>query len=136
MKNFRSYKGPSQTAKVRSAPAAIPEPPHALRTHQFATLLLLFVAGAVNFFDRVSLSVSNTTIAREMHWSATQMGWLLSVLAGIWLVATPANRSFAPARCAANARSWPELVVNCPATYRFYTRNMELQHLPSLARCR
>lgn len=40
--------------------------------------MLLFAAGAVNFFDRASLSVANTTVRAEMHWSATQMGWLLS----------------------------------------------------------
>jgi MFS family permease len=45
---------------------------------QGVTLMLLFSAGAVNFFDRASLSVANTTVRAEMHWSATQMGWLLS----------------------------------------------------------
>lgn len=45
---------------------------------QSVTLLLLFAAGAVNFFDRASLSVANTTVRAEMQWSATQMGWLLS----------------------------------------------------------
>ncbi len=40
--------------------------------------MLLFAAGAVNFFDRASLSVANTTVRAEMHWSATEMGWLLS----------------------------------------------------------
>ncbi|HEV2576455.1 MAG TPA: MFS transporter [Acidobacteriaceae bacterium] len=45
---------------------------------QVVTLMLLFAAGAVNFFDRASLSVANTTVRAEMHWSATQMGWLLS----------------------------------------------------------
>ncbi len=42
------------------------------------TLALLFAAGVVNFFDRSSLAVANTTICGEMHLSATQMGWLLS----------------------------------------------------------
>ncbi|HEX5283234.1 MAG TPA: MFS transporter [Bryocella sp.] len=40
--------------------------------------MLLFAAGAVNFFDRASLSVANTTVRAEMHWSATEIGWLLS----------------------------------------------------------
>lgn len=48
------------------------------RNHQATTLLLLFLAGVVNFFDRASLSVANTTIRAEMHLNATQMGWLLS----------------------------------------------------------
>jgi len=49
-----------------------------VQTHQALMLLLLFVAGLVNFFDRASLSVANTTVRAEMHLSATQMGWLLS----------------------------------------------------------
>jgi MFS family permease len=49
-----------------------------LRRHQTATLSLLFLAGIINFLDRSSLSVANTTIRGEMHLSATQMGWLLS----------------------------------------------------------
>ena len=49
-----------------------------LRGHQAVTLSLLFLAGLVNFFDRSSLSVANTTVRAELHLSATQMGWLLS----------------------------------------------------------
>ena len=49
-----------------------------LRGHQWVTLSLLFCAGVVNFMDRTSLSVANTTIRGEMGLSATQMGWLLS----------------------------------------------------------
>ena len=32
----------------------------------------------VNFFDRSSLSIANTTVRAELHLSGTQMGWLLS----------------------------------------------------------
>ena len=49
-----------------------------LRYHQTITLGLLFLAGIVNFLDRSSLSVANTTVRAEMHLNATQMGWLLS----------------------------------------------------------
>ena len=49
-----------------------------LRGHQAVTLALLFLAGIVNFLDRSSLSIANTTIRAEMHLSATQMGWLLT----------------------------------------------------------
>src|ERR1700677_1294219 len=49
-----------------------------LRRHQTITLSLLFLAGIVNFLDRASLSVANSTIRAEMHLSATQMGALLS----------------------------------------------------------
>ena len=46
--------------------------------HQSVTLSLLFLAGVVNFLDRSSLSIANTTIRAEMHLNATEMGWLLS----------------------------------------------------------
>lgn len=49
-----------------------------LRGHQAITLSLLFLAGIVNFLDRSSLSIANTTVRAEMHLNATQMGWLLS----------------------------------------------------------
>jgi MFS family permease len=49
-----------------------------LRRHQTITLSLLFLAGIVNFLDRSSLSIANSTVRAEMHLSATQMGWLLS----------------------------------------------------------
>jgi MFS transporter, ACS family, L-galactonate transporter len=49
-----------------------------LRGHQTVTLGLLFAAGVVNFLDRSSLSIANTTVRAEMHLSATEMGWLLS----------------------------------------------------------
>jgi sugar phosphate permease len=48
------------------------------RGHQTITLSLLFLAGVVNFLDRTSLSIANTTVRAEMHLSATEMGWLLS----------------------------------------------------------
>ena len=49
-----------------------------LRGHQAVTLSLLFLAGVVNFLDRSSLSIANTTVRAELHLNATQMGWLLS----------------------------------------------------------
>lgn len=49
-----------------------------LRTHQTLTLALLFLAGLVNFFDRSSLSIANTTVRGDLHLNATEMGWLLS----------------------------------------------------------
>jgi MFS family permease len=49
-----------------------------LRGHQTITLALLFVAGVVNFLDRTSLSIANTTVRGEMHLSGAEMGWLLS----------------------------------------------------------
>ena len=41
-------------------------------------LALLFSAGIVNFLDRASLSIANTSVRTDLHLTATQMGWLLS----------------------------------------------------------
>lgn len=51
--------------------------PH-LRRRQTVTLILLFAAGLINFFDRASLSLANTQVRADLHLDATQMGWLLS----------------------------------------------------------
>lgn len=59
-------------------PARTAAPARTLRGHQTITLALLFLAGVVNFLDRSSLSIANTTIRADMHLNATQMGWLLS----------------------------------------------------------
>ncbi len=45
---------------------------------QAATLLLLFLAGIVNFLDRSALSIANGSIRHDLHLSATAMGGLLS----------------------------------------------------------
>lgn len=58
-----------------------------LRRHQVVTLSLLFCAGIVNFLDRSSLSIANTTVRAEMHLNATQMGWLLSAFSFAYGVA-------------------------------------------------
>ena len=43
------------------------------------SLLLLFAAGLINFFDRSSLGIAATSIRAELHLSATEIGALLSV---------------------------------------------------------
>ncbi len=45
---------------------------------QRTVLGLLFLAGAVNFFDRTALSVANTSVRAALHLNATDMGWLLA----------------------------------------------------------
>ena len=57
------------------SPSALPK---SLREYQTITLALLFLAGVVNFFDRSSLAVANTSVRADLHLSGTQMGWLLS----------------------------------------------------------
>ena len=59
-------------------PSGIRLGPPNLRRRQVLTLALLFAAGVVNFFDRSSLAVANSTIRAHMHLSGTQMGWLLT----------------------------------------------------------
>ncbi len=53
-------------------------PPHSLRRYQAVTLALLFLAGVINFFDRSSLAVANTTVRADLHLTGVEMGWLLS----------------------------------------------------------
>lgn len=53
---------------------AAPTPSSAARW----SLLLLFFAGLINFFDRASLGVAATSIRTDLHLSATQVGLLLS----------------------------------------------------------
>ena len=68
----------SQGRRLRGRSRSFRERTRSFREHQTITLTLLFLAGVVNFFDRSSLSIANTTVRAEMHLSATQMGWLLS----------------------------------------------------------
>ncbi len=52
--------------------------PHRILSFQILTLVFLMVAGIVNFLDRSSLSIANTTIREELGLSATQIGVFLS----------------------------------------------------------
>jgi sugar phosphate permease len=54
-----------------------PKPPR-IRRIQWITLSFLLAAGVINFLDRSSLSVANTTIRSELGLSGTQIGALLS----------------------------------------------------------
>ena len=55
-----------------------PTKPPRIRKIQWITLSFLLTAGIVNFLDRSSLSIANTTIRAELGLSATQIGALLS----------------------------------------------------------
>jgi len=48
------------------------------RTLRATVLSLLVLGGIVNFLDRSALSIANTTIRADLHFSATQIGALLS----------------------------------------------------------
>ncbi|QUY49658.1 MFS transporter [Serratia plymuthica] len=63
----------------------IPMPPNGLLVRsarikkiQTTAMLLLFLAAIINFLDRSSLSVANSTIREEMGLSGTEIGLLLS----------------------------------------------------------
>lgn len=63
----------------------IPMPPNGLLVRsarikkiQTTAMLLLFFAAIINFLDRSSLSVANSTIREEMGLSGTEIGLLLS----------------------------------------------------------
>ena len=53
------------------------QPAH-LRALRVSVLSLLVLGGIVNFLDRSALSIANTTIRADLHFSATQIGALLS----------------------------------------------------------
>ena len=63
------------------------------RRIRWVFVTLLVIGGVVNYLDRSTLSVGNTTIAQEFDLSATQMGLLLS------------------------AFSWPYAIANLPAGF-------------------
>lgn len=50
-----------------------------LKHLQLLALSFLLIAGIINFLDRASLSIANSTISKELGFSATEMGLLLSV---------------------------------------------------------
>ena len=52
--------------------------PARIKKIQTLTLVLLFLAGIVNFLDRSSLSVAGEAIRGDMGLSATEFGFLLS----------------------------------------------------------
>jgi len=66
-------------------------------------IALIVVGGVINYLDRSTLSIGNTTIAKELSFSTVQMGLLLS------------------------AFSWPYAIANLPAGYlidRFGVKKM------------
>ncbi|WP_428375096.1 MFS transporter [Lichenicoccus sp.] len=52
-----------------------------VRRMRVTALILLMVAGTVNYLDRSALSIGNSAIRTDLHLSDTQMGLLLSVFA-------------------------------------------------------
>ncbi len=67
--------------------------PRKLNRLRWAFVALLVIGGVVNYLDRATLSIANTTIAEEFGFSTVTMGLLLS------------------------AFSWPYAIANLPAGY-------------------
>jgi MFS family permease len=51
---------------------------------QILAVLILAVAGVINYVDRGSLAIANTTIRGDLGMSATRMGVLLSVFSMVY----------------------------------------------------
>ena len=60
---------------VRSGPQRAPS---RVRSMRFWSVTFLFLAGIVNYVDRSSFSIANTSIRADLHLSATAIGGLLS----------------------------------------------------------
>ena len=56
-----------------------------LKRIQNVALVLLVVAGLVNYLDRSTLSIANTSIAEEMNLDTAQMGVLLAAFVALAL---------------------------------------------------
>jgi sugar phosphate permease len=61
--------------------------PSRVRRAQVLSLTLLVAGGIINYMDRGTLSVANSTIRQEMGVSLVQMGWLLSAFAWSYALA-------------------------------------------------
>ena len=77
----------SEVAGAGASPAVT----RRMNVTRWGFLIILLLGGVVNYLDRGSLSIGNTTIAGEFHFNAVQMGLLLS------------------------AFSWPYAIANLPA---------------------
>ncbi len=78
----------SPTAERSAAPL-----PKAINSVRWTAVVLLVIGGVVNYLDRSTLSIANTTIAAEFSLGPVEMGLLLS------------------------AFSWPYALANLPAGY-------------------
>src|ERR1700732_578446 len=61
------------------APESRPHKPRRIAKIQLIAVSILSVAGVINYIDRGSLAIANTTIRADLGISATRMGVLLSI---------------------------------------------------------
>src|SRR3954466_11258753 len=62
-----------------------PTAPASIRTRQRTALIMLVVAGTLNYLDRSTLSIANPLIRQELGLSIADMGLLLSAF--LWAYA-------------------------------------------------
>ena len=62
--------------------------PQRIRRIQTVTLVLLFMAGIVNFLDRSSLSVAGEAIRGELGLSATEWCFAFCIFSVLWFFTT------------------------------------------------
>src|SRR6476659_7749756 len=79
--------------KIAKGPAATTKPPGKYNRLRWGFIALIVLAGVVNYLDRNTLSIANTTIAADLGFNTIEMGLLLS------------------------AFSWPYAIANLPAGY-------------------
>jgi ACS family hexuronate transporter-like MFS transporter len=61
-----------------ASPAQEAAPAHTVRNFRWIICGLLFYACTVNYMDRMVMGILKPTIARELHWTETDYGWLTS----------------------------------------------------------
>jgi sugar phosphate permease len=61
--------------------------PSRVRRAQVLSLALLVASGIINYMDRGTLAVANSSIRQEMGVSLVEMGWLLSAFAWSYALA-------------------------------------------------
>src|ERR1700730_8640936 len=62
------------------APESKPHKPRPIAKIQLIAVAILSIAGVINYIDRGSLAIANTTIRADLGISATRMGCVLSIL--------------------------------------------------------
>ena len=74
----------------------IPTVSKAINTMRWSAVALLVIGGVVNYLDRSTLSIANTTIAKEFGLDAVAMGLLLSAFSWPYAIAQSARMGWMP----------------------------------------
>ena len=82
MKNTASGSKGTLNQAIKDAGPAVTESPTAIPKLRYFVFIMLFAMTAINYVDRVNLSVAGRLVSREFGLSPAQLGWLLS--AHLW----------------------------------------------------